>query len=271
MIARVFPTKTSMTPTDKDAYFGSPDLFTPAYDEVHISVTFKWDIEKSKRLILDWGKHGKVKIGGVAIDGESDQPFIPGMYLRNGITITSRGCPNHCSFCLVRNRLTEFDEFPEGNIIQDNNILACSNKHFKLVLFMLRNQKAIEFKGGLEASRITAQIAEDLRGLRIKTLWLACDHPNAIKGFKKAVSILNKSGFTRNHIYCYVLIGNDIKENESRLREVYLSGAMPFAQLYRNETDSIKYSKEWKQFARLWSRPAIYKSFFNHPPPKGER
>jgi hypothetical protein len=50
-IARVFPTRTSMTPTDPDAYVGLPDLFTPQYDEVHISVAFTWDIPKVQDLM----------------------------------------------------------------------------------------------------------------------------------------------------------------------------------------------------------------------------
>ncbi len=210
-IARVFPTRTSMTPIDRDAYFDVPDLFTPQYDEVYISCTFTWDIPKAKKLATAWDKHAKiVRLGGVAINGESDQPFQSGLYLRGGITITSRGCVNNCNFCMARRGLVEFDNFPEGNIIQDNNILACSDRHWRLVLSMLKKQKAIEFKGGLEKYRITEKIAEDLRGLRIKTLWLACDNPNEIKPLEKAVRILHRAGFKRELIYCFVLIGRDI-------------------------------------------------------------
>jgi len=259
-IARVFPTKTSMSPDDKDAYFDEPDLFTPIYDEIHISTTFTWDIKKAHRLASAWRTKGKVKIGGVAIDGESEQPFKIGIYLKNGITITSRGCPNNCSFCMVRRGLIEFDDFPEGNIIQDNNILACSDKHWRLVMDMLKKQKAIEFKGGLEKYRITPRIAEDLRGLRIKSLWLACDTPNAIEPLRKAVAILQKAGFKRDNLYCFVLIGDNARENIHRLKEVWRIGCKPFAQLFKNKENSINYSKAWKRFQRRWSRPAITRS-----------
>ena len=256
-IARVFPTKTSMCPTDRHAYFGGPDLFTPEYDEIHISVTFSWDRDKAERLASVWGKWGRVKIGGVAIEGESDKPMVGGMYLKQGITITSRGCPNNCSFCIIKQPLIELDEFPEGNIVQDNNILACSDKHRARVWGMLRKQRGIEFKGGLEARRVTPKIAGELRSLSIKTLWLACDAPGAIKPLKKALNILQGVGFTRSHLYCYVLIGKDRQEEENRLYEVLNAGAMPFAQLYRNPENNVEYSQEWKRFAREWSRPAI--------------
>jgi hypothetical protein len=176
MIARVFTTKTSMTPTDEHAYYGVPPFNAPIYDEVHISCQFTWDIEKAQGLAIQWRRHGKVRVGGVAIDGESDQPFQAGMYLKQGITITSRGCPNACDFCMVnKGKLVEFDDFPAGNIVQDNNILACSDRHWRLVMDMLKTQKEVEFKGGLEKYRLTQRKAEDMRSLRIKHLWLACD------------------------------------------------------------------------------------------------
>ena len=48
-IARVFPAKTSMSPTDPLAFFGPPTLEAIAAEPeaVHISVTFSWDIPKA--------------------------------------------------------------------------------------------------------------------------------------------------------------------------------------------------------------------------------
>ena len=39
-----------MTPDDDMAFVGQPGLFRPDTDEVHISVTFTWDIEDGIRL-----------------------------------------------------------------------------------------------------------------------------------------------------------------------------------------------------------------------------
>lgn len=256
LIARVFPTRTSMCPCDKDAYFGPPDLLTPHYDEVHVSCQFTWDIDKARVLADQWKDHGRVRIGGVAIHGESDRPFVAGVYLRHGITITSRGCPNRCKFCMVRKGLVEFDTFPEGNRVQDNNILACSDRHWRLVMAMLKKQRDIEFSGGLDKFRISSQVAEDLRGLRIKRLWLACDQASGIRPLRQAVGILHKVGFTRSHIYCYVIIGDDARENIHRLREVWKAGCMPFAQLYQPGV----YSKAWRAFQRRWDKPQIIRA-----------
>ena len=261
-IARVFPRRTSFSPNDDDTYFNMPGLFTPDYDEVHVSCVFTWDKQRAFELVEAWKHKAKViNVGGPAFN-DPGNGFTPGFYLREGVTITSRGCPNSCSWCLVSNRegkLRELDVKP-GNIIQDNNILACSAGHLDKVFTMLAGQRQIEFKGGLEAARITPEIVDRLRGLSIKTLWVACDYPAAIKPLQKAVDTLNRAGFTQNHIYCYVLIGDDRQENEARLRRVFEIGAMPFAQLYQPPDEYIRYPEAWRHFAREWSRPAIYKS-----------
>ncbi len=143
------------------------------YDEVHISCVFTWDKARAYWLAHQWRNQSKtVKIDGPAFDHPGAE-YTPGKHLRHGVTITSRGCPNQCPWCLVSKRegkLRELEVKP-GNIIQDNNILACSQGHLDKVFSMLRKQKSIEFKGGLEASRITPEIADRLRGLSIKSLW----------------------------------------------------------------------------------------------------
>lgn len=250
-----------MSPTDDDAYFGPPDLFTPKYDEVHISVVFTWDIEKAHKLAELWKSYGKVKIGGPAINGEPQDEFIPGMYLRQGVVITSRGCPNRCPWCFVKSPLKEIN-INEGNIIQDNNLLACSREHINKVFQMLSHQKRVEFSGGLEAGRIIPFI-DDLRGISLYQLFLAYDCEARKKDVQKAIEKLRRY-FMRNQIRCYILIGfgNDsINKAEERLRFIYELGALPFAMLYRKESGEYpKPEKEWRKFQRLWARPTIMKT-----------
>lgn len=156
-------------------------------------------------------------------------------------------------------KLREIANFAAGNIIQDNNFLACSKEHKSKVYEMLKGQKEISFRGGLEPALLSDWDIEQMQGLRISDLWLACDTKNRIDQFKKTCERLHKAGFSQNKIRCYVLIGDDMEENEARLKTVYQAGALPFAQLFQ-PPQRIEYSKEWKDFARFWSRPAIYKS-----------
>ena len=91
-VARVFPRRTKLTPDD--AYVGLPPLGCPRYDEVHISVTFTWDIRAAERLAANWRPYADVvRLGGPAYGARGGE-FVPGMYLKSGAVITSRGCPN---------------------------------------------------------------------------------------------------------------------------------------------------------------------------------
>lgn len=259
-IARVFPTKTSMSPTDPDAYFDSPDMFTPTYDEAHISTVFDWDIPKAHQLADAWRKHAKiVRTGGPAF-GDSGGEFMPGMYIKPGVTITSRGCPNRCGFCFVPKRegaIRELEIKP-GHIIQDNNFLACSDQHKEKVFKMLKEQRRVEFAGGLEAARVTDAFVDELRGIRILQLWLAYDNPAAEKPLIRAVNRLSRY-FHRYKIRCYVLIGygeDTIQKAEQRLLRAWEIGTLPFAMLYKPGT----YTKDWRKLQKTWTRPAAIKA-----------
>lgn len=268
-IARVFPRKTSMSPTDEDAYFGQPPMNCPKYDQVHISVTFTWDVERANFLSYTWRDYGRVSIGGPAFLGKPNR-FTPGLYLKKGIVITSRGCPNKCSFCLVPRPEGQIRELAvhKGNNIADNNLLACSKEHTKKVFKMLQGQKSIKFSGGFQASLVTDDIVEQLRDLSIKSIWVAYDDEGyddyKMEIVRRAVDRLRKY-FTREQIRCYVLIGYEgdtIDDAERRLVQAWNMGTVPFAMRYRkpvdNFADSFVYrEREWNLLTREWTRPSI--------------
>lgn len=162
---RVFARRTKATPDDDLAFVGLPDLFVEA-DSVEISVAFTWDIPRAERLAKEWERVAPVAIGGPAIEPATED-FEPGRYLRHGYTITSRGCPNRCWFC--RAWKAGHRELPirDGWIVQDDNLLACSEAHIRAVFAMLARQpERVKFAGGLEAARLEDWHVDLLVGLR---------------------------------------------------------------------------------------------------------
>jgi len=259
-ILRIFPRRTSYTPTDAMVIINEPpSLFVPEHDEVHISCTFTWDKPRAEWLRYQWeaATDKPVKLGGPAYD-TSCNDFTPGLYVRQGITFTSRGCNNNCPWCFVPKREGKLKELPicAGNVIQDNNFLQCSQAHKDKVFEMLKTQRQISFRGGLEADLLDSHFIKNVRGLKIETLWLACDTASALRSTCEAIAKLKRAGFSRSKIRVYVLIGKDMAEEENRLTEIYKFGAMPFAQLFRDVDGKIKYDTNWKRFACQWSRPA---------------
>lgn len=264
-VLRVFPHKTEMTPTDFWAFIGDPPMqgFRPDADEVHISVAFTWDKVRAEQLRLAWQEYYPiVRIGGPAYDSPCNG-FIPGLFIRPGITFTSRGCNNHCPWCEVPKREGRIRELPiisSGNIIQDNNLLQCSSSHLDKVFATLKSQHRIEFRG-LDSRLLTDDIADQIRGLRIRQVFFAADTPEAIKPLRKALKILQ---LPRQKVRCYVLLkfnpNETISDARHRMELIWQAGAMPFAQLYQPTDRWIIYPKEWRDFARTWSRPAAMKA-----------
>lgn len=265
-ILRVFTRRTSYTPTDDLAFVGLPPFreMIPEHDEVHISCVFTWDMDEAEELAYRWeGATSKpVKLGGPAYHSQVDG-FTPGLYVKKGIFFTSRGCNNDCPWCGVRQMEGKLRELPvvEGNILQDNNFLQCSRQHKDKVFDMLRSQKGICFRGGLQTDLIDDHFISNITSLRIAELWLACDTDAQLPRFKTACAKLTAAGFTRNQIKCYSLIGHDMEAEEQRNREIYRAGAMPFSQLERDYSrKKTEYSREWNAFERMWQRPAITKA-----------
>ena len=261
-IIRVFPERTRLTPHDDYAFVGDPPLLRPEADEVHISCTFTWQRDKAERLADAWSQYYPVKLGGPAFDTPTNG-FIPGHYVRQGITFTSRGCNNQCPWCLVHQREGRIREIgiQPGNVVQDNNLLQCNHSHINKVIDMLRTQHQICFAGGLDSRLLTDSFIDDLRSLSIRHLFFACDTKESIRPLANITSKL--SIFNRNQLRCYVLIGfngEPISEAQERLQTIFDLGFLPFAQLYQPPSHYIQYSHEWRSLARTWSRPAAMKA-----------
>lgn len=268
-VVRVFPRRTAQTPTDPMAFVGAPPLIRPEADEVHVSVTFTWDKPVAESLAEHWRAfYPVVRIGGPAYDDPAGE--FTGRYTRPGVTFTSRGCPNDCWFCFVPKRegkLRELTNIVPGNIVQDNNLTACSSVHLDRVFAMLATQHGVEFAGGLEAARVTPRFIDRLRDVSLRQLFLAYDSGDRWPIVRRAFDRLTTAGLRRRQLRCFVLSGFDgdsVDAAEARCEQVWDTGGLPFVQLYVGVDGVRRQEVEWRQFARKWSRPAAM--FANHKP-----
>jgi hypothetical protein len=260
-VIRVFPRRTTLTPIDDMAFVGDPGLFRPDADEVRVSCTFTWDLAEARRLAAAWGQYYPVvRLGGPAFDSKPNG-FEPGMYVREGVTFTSRGCNNNCPWCLVpkrEGRLTQYEQIPEGHIINDNNFLQCDRLHRLRVYEMLDKQRrGATFAGGIDCRLVTGQIAAEFQSIRINEIFLAADTAQSLEPLERAVEKIGYLG--RQKLRCYVLLahnGEAIEQAEQRLERCWQIGVLPFAQVNPPADSRIQYPQEWRTLQRTWTRPA---------------
>lgn len=269
-IIRVFIDKTSCTPDDDMVRINSgPGLFDEA-DEIHISAVFTWQLPRAEALERQWSRAGfSTKIGGPAT-GERGGDFVPGMYLKRGRVITSRGCPNRCWFCSVwRREGGSIRELPitEGNNLLDDNILATSDAHFDGVMEMLARGKKqygeALLTGGLEAARLTQHHVNGLHKLRPERMYFAYDTPNDLEPLVAAGMMLKEAEFRPYQLYAYVLVGypgDTIEKAQSRLNQTVGAGFCPMAMVYRDPGTEDNRTPDFVKMANLWARPAAIKS-----------
>lgn len=255
-----------MTPTDSMAFIGMPTMNEMAMDidEVHISVTFSWDIQKAEEMYEAWQILGvPVEVGGPAFSDRMGD-FTPGMYVKEGCVFTSRGCNKDCWFCSVpKCAHGVIRELPiyDGYNIMDDNILGTSEGHFRAVIEMLKRQKEkAVFSGGLEPAQLQVWQAELLKSINPKTMYTAYDTKDDYDAIRQMASILWDVGFSKRarQVKCYCLCGYEgdtFEEAEHRMKQIMDVGFLPFAMLYRDESGET--DKEWRSFQREWANSYI--------------
>lgn len=277
-LIRVFPRKTRATPADDLVRFGPPGLFDEA-DEVHVDCTFTYDLAVAERLAVSWSRIAPTTLGGVAC-GDRGGDFVPGLYVRRGYVITSRGCPRRCWFCSVWKRDGGARTLPitDGYNVLDDNLLACPRPHVEAVFAMLaRQRRRVEFTGGLEALSLEDYQVGLLAGLSPRpNCFFAYDPGDEFDTLVSAARRMLAAGFTaRSHrLRCYVLMGypKDTHEAaEGRLRAIAGLGFTPMAMLWRPETPSQQKwapGPDWRGLQRKWARPAIIHAIKPEKPPQ---
>ncbi len=251
-------------------------IFWEGEDHRYCSVVFSWQLYKMLEVYKNNGPKTKKKIvlGGpatVTLRNLIPKEIIvrnnlPSLYKHNSFaTKTSIGCPRSCSFCIVPTSEGEIKELKVWEIkpiVIDNNLLACSKKHFNFVVDNLKILSWCDFNQGLDARLLTKHHAERFAELHSPMIRLSFDHLSLEKSFLNAYQLLRNAKIPKYRIRVYVLIGyKDTPESALyRLQLVKDLGLMPNPMRYqpigtfkKNSFVETNWSnKELIRYMRYW-------------------
>jgi hypothetical protein len=241
-----------------------------------ISVSFTWLLpEAYQRAVWLSGTGHRVQAGGPAVslmpDYLADVAEVGGevdaLPRHNpNATFTSRGCIRRCPFCavpLIEGDLRELKSWEPKPIVCDNNLLACSRRHFDQVIDRLKGVPGVDFNQGLDARLLTPYHADRLAELDLAKVRLAWDRSDEGNAFMAAYERLRRAGIPKSKIKVYVLIGfnDDPQDAWFRLRTLRNVGLDPFAMRYQPLDTLVKDSyvasgwtdSELRRYQRYWN------------------
>lgn len=175
----------------------------------------------------------------------------------------TRGCPNHCRWCVVPGK--------EGNIrpyrawedivrkdtnkliLMDNNILAC-DYGIEQLESLIGSGYYIDLNQGMDARLVDDRTAEILSKLKwIRFIRFSCDQKAQIESIRNTIDLLGKYGVKPYRIFIYLLVTSDIQDAADRVEALKGYKAINlYAQAERNERMGIIPSKLQLEFQQRY-------------------
>lgn len=187
------------------------------------------------------------------------------------IGFTTRGCPNHCPWCVVPEKEGNIRPYREWRelvrhdekklILMDNNILACEHGICQLQ-DIIGSGYAIDLNQGMDARLVTKEIAEILARLRwISYIRFSCDQISQIEPIIRVVEMLGKLGVKPYRIFIYLLVTKDIENAAYRVEQLKaFRGINIYAQAERNESIGIMPNAMQLEFSQRYMYGGCFRS-----------
>ena len=182
----------------------------------------------------------------------------------------TRGCPNHCPWCIVPHKegsirpaspIREFIGNKRRAVLLDNNVLA-SDFGLEQIEEIVRMGIAVDFNQGLDARRACDDpyILDLLSRVKwIRHIRFACDTRAQIEPVLKCIRELEQRGVNRHRFFVYCLV-KEIDDALFRLnifREMHIN---PFAQPYRDFDNKIRPTVEQRRVAHWCNKKSVFYS-----------
>ncbi len=175
----------------------------------------------------------------------------------------TRGCPNHCRWCLVPAKeggIKPYREWCElvrtdshKLVLMDNNILA-SDFGIAQLEALSRQNYAIDLNQGMDTRLVDEHIAKIIAGLKwIKYIRFSCDQQAQIEPLRQTVELLGKYKVKPYRLFVYLLVTADIEDAARRVEALRgLGNITIYAQVERNQRQGVVPNKMQLEFAQRY-------------------
>ncbi len=158
------------------------------------------------------------------------------------VAMTSRGCPNNCSFCHVSPKegrcsvkvanVTDFWNGQKKIEVLDPNITACREKRDLFRQYRETNAQII-FNQGLDIKLINDDDIADINAMRIKDLHFAWDNPrDNLEGKFRYFANNFKRKSNIGMVYCLTNYNSSLEEDLYRIYTLRDLGFDPYVMIY---------------------------------------
>lgn len=213
---------------------------------------------------------------------QPDFSIYPGIDARTSYGFLTRGCPNHCKWCVVPHKegnikpYMDIDEVTLNGkrpyaILLDNNALACDYGINQIEKIVSRKYH-VDFNQALDARLVTPEIAKLLAKVKwIKRIRFGCDTAKQVNDCLRAIQLVRSYGYTGEFLlYCIII---DFEESFYRIncwKEDHK--CVPFAQPYRDPYKRNVIIPQWQKDLAHWAnrKELFFKcEFADYEPRKG--
>ncbi len=187
----------------------------------------------------------------------------------------TRGCPNHCSWCVVPRKegiirpYMDIDDIAiEGRkkiVLMDNNILAAGDYAVGQLTKIIDRGYRVDFNQALDARLVTdeyARLLARVKWLDNNRIRFGCDTHKQIEDCERAMDLINGYGFTGQY-FLYTMLNDNFSECYDRINHWWLRmrdvrekhqgrQVYAYAQPYRDPDNPNRPIPQWQKDMAGW-------------------
>ena len=175
----------------------------------------------------------------------------------------TRGCPNHCRWCVVPSKEGSIRPYrtwqeivrtdTDKLVLMDNNILAC-DYGIEQLESLIESGYRIDLNQGMDARLVDGRIAYILSRLKwIRFIRFSCDQKSQIEPIQHTIELLDEHRVKPYRIFIYLLVTADLADAAERVEALKRYRAINlYAQAERNERLGVVPNEGQLEFAQRY-------------------